>query len=207
MTLNPLAHIDPIGTLLLPGISAVSGGLSLIGWAKPVPVSPYRFSRNVTMHRGLLLTALAGPASNIVLALVVSGVAMALFGDDLDTLISRGVTSSRFWSLVAMSDIGFVTSNEQSLAALGLPKPQAVALMFMSKLVLLNVGLAIFNMIPLPPLDGSRLLPLSVQESLSRYTMFVFIGLLVLINTAGGLLAVPLVPIVEAMLGFWGLIF
>jgi Zn-dependent protease len=207
MTLNPIAHIDPIGTLLLPGLSAVTGGLSLIGWAKPVPVSPYKFSRKTTMRRGMLITALAGPASNLVLALLVSGVVMAVFGTVLDDLVAHGATTSRFWSLVAFSDIGFVTSNEKGLLALGLSKTQAVALMFLAKLVLLNIGLAIFNMIPLPPLDGSRLLPLELQERLSRYTMFVFIGLLVLINTAGGILSIPLVPIVEAMLGFWSLIF
>lgn len=207
MTLNPIPHIDPIGTLLLPGISALYGGLSLIGWAKPVPVSPYRFSRNVTMHRGMLITALAGPASNIVLAFVSAGVAMAFFGDIIDDFVARGITDNRFWSMVALSDIGFVNHNEKALAAMGLLKPKAMLLMLLAKLTLLNVGLAVFNMLPVPPLDGSRLLPLDLQEKLSRYTLFVFIGLLVLINTAGSVLTIPLIPIVGAMLGFWGLVF
>jgi len=71
LTLNPLAHIDPIGTILLPLLRVP------FGWAKPVPVNPARFRRDVSMSTGMMITAAAGPASNIVLA-VVCTVAFAL---------------------------------------------------------------------------------------------------------------------------------
>ena len=71
LTLNPLAHIDPVGTLLLPLLGVP------FGWARPVPVNPARFRRDVHMRTGMMLTAAAGPASNLVLALV-SAVAIGL---------------------------------------------------------------------------------------------------------------------------------
>jgi Zn-dependent protease len=65
-TLNPAAHIDPIGTLVMPAVGAWIGGM-LIGWAKPVRFQPTNFRRNVNMRRGSLLVAFAGPFSNLVL--------------------------------------------------------------------------------------------------------------------------------------------
>lgn len=65
-TLNPVAHIDPVGTLVMPAIGAFFGGM-LIGWAKPVSFRPMNFRRDVSMRRGTLLVALAGPLSNLVL--------------------------------------------------------------------------------------------------------------------------------------------
>lgn len=116
MTLNPMSHIDPIGTILLPlfGIP--------FGWAKPVPVNPVRFDRKWSMRTGMAITAFAGPFSNLVLAFLCSVILIVLFrvAPEMRTL-----------------DNG------------------ATYLLFIA--VQLNVGLAIFNMLPLPPLDGSRL--------------------------------------------------
>ncbi|MFT3710390.1 MAG: site-2 protease family protein [Archangium sp.] len=116
LTLNPLSHIDPIGTVLLPLF-----GIPL-GWAKPVPVNPVRFNRKWTMRTGMAITAFAGPLSNVVLAV---GCAVAL------GLIYRFVPSMRE-----------VANGGTILLGYG---------------VQLNIGLAIFNMLPLPPLDGSRI--------------------------------------------------
>ena len=115
MTLNPLAHIDPIGTVLLPLLGVP------FGWAKPVPVQPHRFTRRVTMRMGMMLTAIAGPLSNLVLA-AVSIVLLALL------IRFRPGTIEM----------------QQALFAL------------LRTMIFLNVILATFNAIPIPPLDGSR---------------------------------------------------
>ena len=115
LTLNPIAHIDLVGTLVLPLLGIP------FGWAKPVPVNPTRFRRGVKMSTGMVITAAAGPLSNIVLAFL-AAVAFGVIGRfSPDTLTqTMGVSS-----LLIM-------------------------------LILINVSLAIFNLIPIPPLDGSR---------------------------------------------------
>ena len=117
LTLNPLAHIDPVGTLILPLLGIP------FGWAKPVPVNPTRFRPGVNMKTGMMITAAAGPFSNLVLALL----SAVTFG-----LVARFAPAS----LGAGSGLG--------LASL------------LTMLIVINVTLAIFNMIPIPPLDGSR---------------------------------------------------
>ncbi|HEU4382463.1 MAG TPA: site-2 protease family protein [Anaeromyxobacteraceae bacterium] len=121
LTLNPLAHVDPFGTFLLPFLLA-SQGLPAFGWAKPVPVDPTRFRRDVTMGKGMAITASAGPLSNVILAVLATvglGLVYRLQGGD--------------------SGIGHA------------------AAVFLSDAILLNVALALFNLIPVPPLDGSRI--------------------------------------------------
>ncbi|MGO8747061.1 MAG: site-2 protease family protein [Thermoguttaceae bacterium] len=115
LTLNPLAHIDPIGTLLLPLLGVP------FGWAKPVPVNPLRFHRGVNMRTGMMITAVAGPVSNLCLAaaFIVVYVAMARFAPH----------------------------------ALGRGQPAGQAILMMIEL---NVILASFNILPIWPLDGSR---------------------------------------------------
>lgn len=119
MTLNPVSHIDPLGTLLLPILQLVSTGSVLFAWAKPVPVNPARFSRRVSMSKGNVIVSAAGPASNILLAL---GAAIGL-----------GLSLRFGWSSEAAVD-------------------------FMGRMFILNIGLAVFNMLPIPPLDGSHVL-------------------------------------------------
>lgn len=116
MTLDPTAHVDPVGTLLLPLLGVP------FGWAKPVPVNPVRF-RGVTMTTGMLITAVAGPLSNLALALLCAG---------LSRLVAPG---------------------------------GAVATL-LATTTLLNVVLAFFNLLPVPPLDGSRIVDGVVSGSL-----------------------------------------
>jgi Zn-dependent protease len=127
LTLNPLAHIDWIGTVLFPLVAMLSN-LPLIGWAKPVPVN----MRNLRApRRDFALVALAGPVSNIVLA----------FG----------------FALLLKAQGGLVPDDGQTL----LTSVLAMA-------VFLNVLLAVFNLIPVPPLDGGNVLAGIVPEPVAR---------------------------------------
>jgi Zn-dependent protease len=117
LTLNPISHIDVIGTIILPVIAAVTN-LPLIGWAKPVQVNPKRLKSELWF----VLVAIAGPLSNVALAVV-------------SALILRGLMAS-----------GFEGTYVKAL--------KAVFLVFIQA----NVALAIFNSLPVPPLDGSRVL-------------------------------------------------
>jgi len=118
MSLNPIVHIDLIGTILLPAI-AIFSGLPVLGWAKPVPVNMNRLSNP---KRDFMIVAAAGPASNIMLAVAASAVFHAFGG-------AAGVRP-------------------------GLLDPVTVAYIF----VTINVLLAVFNMLPIPPLDGGNVL-------------------------------------------------
>lgn len=144
LTLNPLAHADPIGTLLLPLLGVP------FGWARPVPVNPVRFRRDVNMRSGMMITAAAGPFSNVVLALVCA----VLIG-----LMRRFVP-------------------EVYVAQPALP-------VFLGSMVRINVVLALFNMLPVPPLDGSRvadgLMPRRLRPLWDRFYRVGPIALLALI--------------------------
>jgi len=114
LTLNPIPHIDPIGSIIVPAILLLSHSGFLIGWAKPVPYNPYNLKNQ---KWGEAIVAVAGPGSNILLATV--------FG--LLVRFGTGTFSSTFISLAGI-------------------------------IVIINIALALFNLLPLPPLDGSKLL-------------------------------------------------
>jgi Zn-dependent protease len=185
MTLNPMAHIDPIGTLLIPIFSVLAGGISLLGWAKPVPVSPYRFKRTVTMRTGMMITALAGPASNLLIALLFGGAIMIVYGKTVEG-VSALYHIDRFLAVYAMGE-------------------KDPVMMILGRVFILNLSLAVFNMLPVPPLDGSRVLPMMWQEKMARYQMVVFIGLIALINFGGKFLVIPMTFLGNAILALFGL--
>lgn len=123
LTLNPLPHIDPIGSVLLPGLLALTNSGFLIGWAKPVPFNPYNLSNQ---RWGEALVALAGPATNILIAIIL-GLTLRFFGETMNPILL-------------------------SVLAMG---------------VFSNLSLAILNLIPIPPLDGSKILKSILPPSLA----------------------------------------
>ncbi|HLL54549.1 MAG TPA: site-2 protease family protein [Myxococcaceae bacterium] len=160
LTLNPVPHIDPIGTLLLPLVFLLSGSPISFGWAKPVPVNPAGFRRNVSMSTGMMLTAAAGPISNVVLA-ILSTVAYGLLARwNHDWLLANAGVSSLLLQMIG-----------------------------------LNVGLALFNALPVPPLDGSRvvegLLPYRLRDQWANIQRYAPIALIFVMFYGGRLIAGP----------------
>lgn len=167
LSANPLVHIDPLGSIIIPALFLFSGAGMLFGWAKPVPYNPYNL-RN--QKWGEALVAIAGPSANVFLALVFAGI-------------------------IRFSEILSVSS----------------AFVHMSLyIVYINIILALFNMLPFPPLDGSKilmaLLPPSLQQSYRRFILWVeryglimmFVFIFIFIN----LFSNPFFMVVSGVVGF-----
>lgn len=141
MTLNPLAHLDPVGTLLMV--------LTGFGWAKPVEINP-RYYKDP--KKGMALTALAGPVTNFLLALI--------------TMLIYGVI------FVVYLKTGFFTNSMSTISYL------------VMRFVMLNLCFMVFNFIPIPPLDGSRILGLFLSNrayfKLQEYERYSFIAIILL---------------------------
>jgi Zn-dependent protease len=179
LTLNPIAHVDRVGTLIVPGILLVlnsfTGSRFMFGWAKPVPVDPWRFR---DPRRGMMLVAMAGPAINFVLA-ALGALALHLDGDPVGT-------------------IGTI---------LGLPGADrgmvvVMAVEFTVSFILFNIVLGLFNLLPIPPLDGGRIvvgiLPLRLAMAwarLERAGIFIVLALLFLLPMLLRDLGMPFDPV------------
>jgi Zn-dependent protease len=170
VTLNPLKHIDPLGSVIVPLVSLVYGGW-LIGWAKPCPVTPRNF-RNI--KRDDILVSLAGPASNLVMASV--ALLLLVF---FKHLVPGGVTTIAS----AMALANHVPIDTDNLSTLF---PIALLLYYA---VLINLLLFVFNLIPIPPLDGSHVLrqflPYRVEQLYNRIGGY---GLLLIFLFGGSLI-------------------
>lgn len=152
LSLNPLRHVDPVGTVLLPGALKLMG-LPVFGWARPVPVTYARLRRP---KRDMALVAAAGPATNALLA-VLAAVALGL----LLRWNAHGVTDD--------AATRFVAENLQNF-------------------VVINLFLGVFNLLPLPPFDGSRILrgvlPMAGARTLDRiepYGIALFMGVFIVL--------------------------
>jgi Zn-dependent protease len=166
VSLNPIRHIDLIGTVVLPLVAALSG-MPLLGWAKPTPVDPRNF-RNPVMDD--ILTSVAGPVSNFVVA---TGALVLLGGISL--------SSSAGHELVMMLRQGFGgAASDSALAPVGV---------LLYELMLINIVLAVFNLIPVPPLDGSHVLRHFLPDAARTvYDQVGLFGLIALVYFGGGLL-------------------
>jgi Zn-dependent protease len=175
VTLNPIRHIDPIGTIVLPLVAAISG-IPLLGWAKPTPVDPRNF-RNPVMDD--ILVSVAGPVSNFIVA---TAALLLLGGISLSSSAGHGLVLGLLGGFNAAASDSALT-------------PLAVLLF---ELMLINIVLAVFNLIPVPPLDGSHVLrhflPDSARMVFDRIGIF---GLLALVYLGGRLLSGLIRPFVH----------
>lgn len=158
VTLNPVAHTDPVGTLLIPIINFIivvgAGGFSpLIGWGKPTPVNPLRWRNKDTAN---IMVSLAGIMANLLLAVI--GFAILKVG----------------------LHAGFIGNPAGRLGSLDEP-----VFLLLYQVVMMNVSLAIFNLLPVPPLDGSKvlysILPASAHDTIDameRFSYIILIGLM-----------------------------
>jgi len=163
LTLNPVAHVDPFGTIVLPLLLVLSH-VPAFGWARPVPVDPSRFRSGVSMGRGMAITASAGPIANLILA----------------------VASTVLLGVLMRSDLAGTAAKS-----------------LLIDVILLNVVLAIFNLIPLPPLDGSRivawLIPTRLRSGWQTVERFAPIALIVVFMFGGKLIRRPVNGVVDLL--------
>ena len=172
LTLNPIKHIDPVGTLLVPAVLLMLGGF-MFGWAKPVPVTWQNLRHP---KRDMALVAVAGPLANLVMAML--------------------------WALVMK--LGLFIGSESAWVAQPMVYMGAAG-------ISINIALMVLNLLPIPPLDGGRvlagLLPGPMSWQLSRIEPYGFIILLALLmtNVLGAVMAPPMHVLQNMMFSIAGL--
>lgn len=169
LTLNPVPHIDPFGSIVMPALGALTG-IPIIAWAKPVPVNPMRM-RNP--RRDLVYVSLAGPASNLIL---MTGAALA----------ARELYQTAAPNVSSFEDL-----------------PTGILVLFLFAVV--NMLLAVFNLLPIPPLDGSalveRALPREWLPHWYRFRPYGFLVLFLLVFSTG-IIGTLLEPLIDALFDF-----
>jgi Zn-dependent protease len=182
VSLNPIRHIDLFGTIILPLVAAISH-IPLLGWAKPTPVDPRNF-RNPVMDD--ILTSVAGPISNFIVAtgaLLLLGVVSLSSASGHDAVTGLGA--------------GFVGTASDSA--------WAPVVMLLYVLMIINIWLAVFNLIPVPPLDGSHVLRHFLPDSARMvYDRIGIFALLALVYLAPGLISGLIGPFVRFYLSMLG---
>jgi Zn-dependent protease len=152
LTLNPLPHIDLVGTIILPFIMIIWGG-PVFGWAKPVPFNPLNFRKTVNIRNGIMWVALAGACSNLILAFIFSFLLVIL------QKFFSGSPPLLYYMLTQLAQV----------------------------LILINLILATLNLIPIPPLDGSkvlmRILPIRYEPYFLQVERYGFIIIIILFAT------------------------
>jgi Zn-dependent protease len=174
VTLNPIKHIDPIGTVLLPVIAALTH-FPMIGWAKPTPVDPRNFKNPVLDD---ILTTVAGPVSNFLVAIsALLTLSLIKFSSPLGRQIVSGIP------------YGLISPEMNSVL-----EPSSLLLY---ELMRINIILGVFNLIPVPPLDGSHVLRHFLPANALRiYDTVGMFALMALVFLGGGLLAKLIFPVV-----------
>jgi Zn-dependent protease len=178
ITLNPISHIDPFGSIIVPLMLSLSGAPIMFGWAKPVPINPRNFTN---YKRGDILVSLAGVTANFLLAILFTLLTVALV--HISRVVPTGLTMFRYLAIMAGNGIW------------------------------LNLILAFFNLIPIPPLDGSHvlyhLLPPQLgarYREVGRYGFLIIMGLLFMVPRAQTVFlwpAVVLNGLAEALIRLW----
>ena len=159
LTLNPLSHLDPIGTVMLI--------FAKFGWGKPVEINSRNFNRNISMAKAEAIVAIAGPVMNFLLAIIFTIIYFVLI---------------KFAGTFVITQIGLIVMT------------------LIQMTIIINVGLGIFNLIPLPPLDGSKVLksflPYNAKAWMEAYSQYFYIGFLVLwITGIAGRIISPLITL------------
>ena len=165
LSLNPLAHLDPIGVMML----LVAG----FGWGKPVEVNPRNYTRKISMEKGEAIVSAAGPIMNFIIAIIF-------------TLI--------YCVIYKFAGIAFITSTVGN-----------VILLIIASTISINVGLGVFNLIPLPPLDGSKIimpfLPYNAKSwFLNNEQIFYIVFILLWITGIAGTIISPVISIITKLI-------
>ena len=178
VTLNPVKHIDPLGSVIIPLIAAVYHW-PLIGWAKPTPITSRNFKN---YKRDDILVTLAGPASNLLMA----SVSLILL-----------VAMKHAGGVDAINGAIYLSQGGKDLVLAKAPRLFPVALLLYCG-VLINLSLFVFNLLPIPPLDGSHVvshfLPYRAQQMYDKVGQF---GILILMIVGGRVMGVFLYPLLD----------
>ncbi|MBS7670305.1 site-2 protease family protein [Croceicoccus gelatinilyticus] len=163
LTLNPVRHADPVGTVLVPGALALFGG-PIFGWAKPVPVNKWRLNNP---RYGMMAVAAAGPGTNFALALI-AAIGLGLLGRDL----TAEPTGALEWTFLALN-----------------------------YMVIINLFLALFNLLPIPPFDGSHIVEgLLPRKWAAAYEKLRPIGMVLLVLLIAATWAFPQFGLIEKII-------